>query len=491
METAMKTMLWVNVAVVVWLVVGGATPLAPRATAGDAPAGAQPEKDKADANVRKLFVATEGSDTAGDGSQAKPWKTIQHAADTMKPGDALTVLAGKYDERVRVKTSGREGSPIVYAAEGKVTLKGFTVNASWITIKGFEITDTDDHWKEGVGIYVEGSHCVIEGNYVYFCTEAGIFLMAFDGKETGTADCVVRGNRLYKNPLGIRVCGRNHLIEGNEIWYPIQHHPKSTRNGAADAINFFGSGHVFRKNYIHDLRYGVPEVKDAHIDCFQTWKGTNFEAAHDIVFEQNFCEALTSQATHENGHGFMLASAHHLTIRNNIVLAFAGINTGGGNTHDLTVVNNLFICDPSFLKPNFNHDPRGVGLENSPNATVMNNIFYNQPAHAIYVTGTSKEGLKAGHNLVYRPDGQKPRGSPNPDDLWQVDPQFVDPAKNDFHLREGSPAIDAGAVLAEVKDDYDGHPRPPEAKPDIGPFEYQKGRKAAGDKADPRPPTPR
>jgi hypothetical protein len=357
-------------------------------------------------------------------------------------------------------------------------MRGFTVQADWVTLRGFGITDTADHWKEGWGICVEGSHCLIENNHVWFATSGGIMLWADVAAKAALAEatshCIVRGNRLERNAMvGVAVHGRNHLIENNEVCASIQHHPahKVPRQGAdADGMRFFGAGHVFRGNYIHDIKFGPPENVDPHIDGFQTWSGKNYEAASNVLFERNIVELLVSQRVRENGHGFMLQGCRDLLIRNNIIKAFGGVNTGAGNTRNITIVNNLFISDLGFP---LDRHPCGVGLEDSPGAIVMNNIFYQHPSHTVYVSaGGDKTGQRIGHNLVFRSDGGKPLGSPRPGDLWQVDPKFADPARGDFHLRPGSAAIDGGAAVKQASDDFDGNRRPAGKGFDIGPFEY-------------------
>jgi hypothetical protein len=72
----------------------------------------------------------------------------------------------------------------------------------------------------------------------------------------------------------------------------------------------------------------------------------------------------------------------------------------------------------------------------------------------------------------------------------KADPLFVnpsvDPAVADFHLKAGSPAIDAGTTVGAPAIDFDGNPRPAGAGIDIGAYEYGAGsavRPAHADRA--------
>jgi len=428
------------------------------------------------AGGNNYYVATTGSDSNA-GTELQPWRTIQKAANTMTAGDTVIVFSGNFDERVHVSISGSSGAPITYLAEGTVTMKGFTVRADYVTIRGFEIADTDFDWTDGVGIFVEGSYCIIEDNYVHDSANEGIKIFANPGEETTRTDCQVRSNRLYRNTIaGIEINGRNHLVESNEIWGTIQYNPKWPDHPSwvdADGMRFFGSWHLIRKNYIHDITFDDPENVDPHIDCFQTWGDAQSEAGHNIIFEQNRCKVLESQAPNENGTAFMLAGARNLIIRNNILQVFHHVNTGSGGNSNLIIVNNTLTSDLAFPLENY---PEGVSLDNCPNSTVKNNIFYDLPAHIIRVIGTSTLGLNVGRNLAYRSDGQPLWGSPYTNDLWGVDPLFIDAANDNFHLQPSSPAIDVGYYLGSlVSEDFDGIFRPQRINYDIGAFEYFEG----------------
>ncbi len=409
--------------------------------------------------------ARTGSDLNA-GSAAAPWRTIQKAADTVVAGSIIHVQPGRYQERVRITRPGRAGAPLVFQAEGTARVQGFTILADDITVRGFEITGTEDLWDDGVGIFVHARRCRLEDNNVRHAIRGGILLFGEPG-ESSSAECVVRNNRLFGNGLmGIEIHGNNHLVEDNEIWGTIQYHPgwvNPPRWVDADGIRFFGQGHEIRGNYIHGITYDDPQNRNPHIDCFQTWG-----PAVDIVFEANRCEALEYRGPDEQGKGFMIESraglVQDIVIRNNIILAFNQVTILDGRR--IQIVNNTFVSDLDFDVP----AQVGIGLFRARRITIKNNIFYDIARPHLAADATSEASLDAGHNNVYRSDGRPLAGSSSGDDLWAVDPGFVDADARDFRLRLTSPVIDAGAEV-DVAADFAGTPRPRGGGYDIGAFE--------------------
>src|SRR4030042_1982301 len=371
-----------------------------------------------------------------------------------------------------------------------VKTKGFDVNANYTTIKGFNITATDDYWDDGVGIFAQGHHNIIENNYIYYSVMGGIELYADPANPNKTSYCIVRNNKLNRNGMiGIDVAGRNNLIEGNEVWDTIQHHPGHAGNESwldADGMHFFGSGHVYRKNYIHDIKWEEPWNVNPHTDCFQTWSATGFEASSNILFEQNYCDITTAikwgqgwqiePATDGSGTG----RSRNLTMRNNIIKVFRELNANG--VDGITVVGNTFLNDPSFIAyPN----QGGIGCSNCTNVVVKNNILYDMINHPICFHNTGYEQVQVGGNLEYRSDGQSLwtndewchyNATMRARALWGVNPQFVNVGAKDYHLQASSPDINAGLSLGTLlTNDYENNARPQGAGYDIGAFEYQGG----------------
>ena len=94
------------------------------------------------ARAAEFHVSTAGND-ANPGTPAAPLRTIQHGADLAQPGDAITVHAGTYRERINPPRGGHSDTQrIVYqAAPGeKVEIKGSEVVKNWVKAQ-------DDVWK--------------------------------------------------------------------------------------------------------------------------------------------------------------------------------------------------------------------------------------------------------------------------------------------------------------------------------------------------------
>jgi len=401
----------------------------------------------------------------------------------MVAGDNVTVSAGDYStQRVNITNSGVSGSPITYSVQGQVVMKGFVITANYVTIDGFEVTNSDIY-QPGITI-TGGSYNLIENNNIHDNKHSGIWFLTSTATGTNltTHDNIIRHNNIHHNNwVGIYVSGRNNIIEDNSITHETQNMPGAQQGPDPDGIWFFGQGHIIRRNYIYPGRFPVggnnPDyVSDAHIDCFQTYSNNEWsEQAANILFEQNYCDNLQFQDDYEKGQGWMMeGGANHITIRNNIVRAYRGINTNGGTG---TEANYLYIYNNTFINNlSFPAQPNVAELPNPTYSVIENNIFYDMHNATLDISGDTT-GLVIDYNLSYNSDGSQPVFGYYiaPHELNGVNPQFVNPAVNDYHLQPTSPVINAGITLSNVTNDYDGNSRPQGAGYDIGAYEYASG----------------
>src|SRR2546427_12298046 len=407
------------------------------------------------------YVAPTGSDSNA-GPSASPWRTIQKAANTLNGGDTVIVNAGTYNERVQVITSGGPGNFLTFQGQGTVLMQGFNIQANYVKVTGFEITNTPGTSPTdrigGTGFYLSGSNIEVSNNYVHQSTSSGIYI------TSSTSNSTVSGNRIaYAVECAIYINGNNNLVVSNDI-----SHTRSVSGSGADGVRFFGSGNIVRKNYIHDIMTSDSPGQSPYIKALMTWgPATNY------VFEQNLIDKHSSQP-----EGFALEGSIQpvgdIIIRNNVFITRGTVYNPDVNAGDGGLVTNVTIVNNTMVAVN---GPAEYSIWLFPNlrgAVVKNNATYDRGNVSIpYIqVDSGASGVDIGFNSISKSDGQAPKGSPYPGDLWMVNPQFVNLATGNFHLQPGSPLIDKGTTLSQVTNDYDGVARPQGSAYDIGAFEY-------------------
>jgi hypothetical protein len=178
-------------------------------------------------SARTYFVATNGSD-ANPGTQARPWRTIQKAANTVPPGSTVEIRGGTYHERVVVRVSGAPGA--------------------WITFRNHD-----------------GEHVRIDGGG----------LGPFDGiaglsrsTRAATSRCAASSSRTSTTfadsfvPAGVFVTGTAHHIDLRDL----DVHDIQTKSADAHGIAVYGTSGdrpihdvVIDGNTVHDNRLGSSE----------------------------------------------------------------------------------------------------------------------------------------------------------------------------------------------------------------------------------------
>jgi len=412
------------------------------------------------------YVSPSGSDLNGGRSRLTAWATVQKAAGTMLAGDLVMVAAGTYDALVNVTASGTASYPITFQAGrgAQPVVQGFQIAANYIKVIGFEITNHNATAPAGFGIYLIGSNDYIANNYIHDLYFEGAMISGDgDPNSAGTSNNTLINNRFVRCEMAAaQIEGRNNLVQGNDVSYTRQYPAGGpVRAGAdADAFRFFGSGHIFRANRIHDIPWGTAENPNPHTDCFQTWG-----PAAKVIIERNFCAWPRTAPTFDNEVAMISSDAGAttgITLRNNLFVRMRqGINVNGAQ--GVAVLNNNFS---GILQ-------EGVILSQSPSARITNNIFDNVGSgQDSYVCADAASGtsLQVATNDQFVAGGTPGTYCGNPPHLT-LDPLFNNAAALDFHLHSNSPLIGLGTTLAQVTNDYYGTARA--AGNDIGAIEYR------------------
>ena len=387
-----------------------------------------------------FYVATTGNNS-NPGTQAAPWRTIQHAADTARAGSTVNVRGGIYEELVSINASGNasdgfitfrsypDETAILEAAHftpdernGVLTIR----NQSYVRIKGFEIRNfrTAEHQLAPLGINVigAGSHIELLKNNVHHIEQN------FEGRDAPGHGA---------NGFGIAVYGTDAktpitdlIIDGNEV-----HHLKT---GSSESLVVNGNVTNFRitHNVVHDnnnigvvsgnLVYNITSRGNPAYRNDESSDGIYVDGGTRILIEQN--------VIHDVDFGIELASEHkdratsYVTARSNLVYHChtAGVSIGGyaperGHTDHSTVVNNTL----------YENDTSGTGSGefqmqwNMADNVFANNIVYAGPRCLFTVIKSQVDKNRPpaviDHNLYYCASGEHlARGLRHGDGIRQI-----------------------------------------------------------------------
>jgi len=183
----------------------------------------------------RLFVSVRGSDRAR-GDRAHPFRTIQHAANRVKPGQTIVVTPGTYDEDVTLARSGTPKAPVRLTAAGSVRplLTGrLKVTASNAVVSGFSFEGRTPTNPKDVAVYISGGRRVeLDRNEIRDAAQSGVFV------GEGAIGVRITRNWIHDNGLtgldhgiyfenGTGGVIANNLIERNSFGFGIQLYPNA------------------------------------------------------------------------------------------------------------------------------------------------------------------------------------------------------------------------------------------------------------------------
>lgn len=473
------------------------------------------------------YVSTTGSDS-NPGTRTAPWRTIQHAADTARAGSTVNVRRGVYEELVSINVSGNASDGFItfrsYPGETAVLdAQHFTPdgrqgvltihNQSYVRIEGFEIRNfhTAEHQLAPLGINVigSGSHIELLHNNVHHIQQTfqgrdapgrggngfGIAVYGTDAK-TPITDLVIDGNEVHHLKTG---SSESLVVNGNVTNFRITHNIVHDNNNIG--IDVIGFEHTAPDPAVDQARDGVVSENLVYNITSRGNPAYRQDESSDGIYVDGGTRILIERnVVHNVDFGIELASEHkdratsYIIARNNLIYRThtAGVSIGGyaperGHTEHCTVINNTLYQD----------DTSGTGTGelqmqwNMSDNIFANNIVYAGPRCLISLTKSKvdKEHPPAiiDYNLYYCDAGSKAStwksvsGSVTGFDKYVsatgndthshfLNPHFVNPVANDFHLRPGSPVLAAGEIddLPVGAIDLAGSPRVNSAKIDIG-----------------------
>jgi hypothetical protein len=390
-----------------------------------------------------LWVKNGGDDSLDGLTQATAWATLGHAADVVNPGDTVHVLDGSY-QGFDLRRSGTAGNPITFVAASPQVL----------------VTADNPDTPDGINVE-DAAYVVIDGFTVNDRTRAGIRVAV--SQFVTVENCHTGHNGTWGIFSGF---ADDFTIQDNEAHHSQTQHGIYVSNTCVNPI--------VRRNLIHDNAGAGIHMNG---DVSQGGAGviTNALVERNVIYGNGTAGAS----------GINMDGVQQSRIQNNLLfdnhasgVSLYRIDASAGASGNLVVDNTIVNASDSRWCVNINTGSTGN--------TVRNNILYNEhPFHgAITIDASSRPGFTSDHNAVISRFSTD--GGDTVIDLasWQAlgydagsfvatpAQLFVNPG-TDFHLLQGSPAVDAGSAVGAPSDDLDGNPRPVGAAIDIGAYEVQ------------------
>jgi len=396
------------------------------------------------------WISPKGRDLEQDGGRTNPSATLQYAADHVKAGDCVHVLDGDYGG-FYLSNGGTDLAPIRFIAEGKA------------------VRITQRNSKTPDGINIEGAdHVVVEGFVIDGMPRAGIRLT--HSKQSVVRRIHADHNRSWGIFTSFCV---DILIEDNTASNSVKEHGIYVSNS--------GDRPVIRKNHVFGNRQAGIHVN-----------GDQNQGGDGLISEA----LIEGNVIHDNGlggaSGINCDGVQKSVIRNNLLynnhsngVSLYRIDGAAGSTGN-RVINNT-IVQPSKSR-------WAVNIKNqSTKNLVVNNILINKgPRGSINVATDSLSGLISDYNIVdgrFSPDdGERimslgtwnaATGLDSHSQVSKPEFLFIDEPSADHHLRNGSPAIDAGDGALAPRGDIEATARPVGPRPDIGAYEAKEGMAGA------------
>jgi len=392
-----------------------------------------------------------------NGTENAPWKDLvkQVYSKSLKGGDRILLKPGYYGHLSIYKKNNESEVQIISTVKHKAIFAKIDIRDSdYWTVDGVKVQldkNTPEKARNLVDLETGSAHVRFINSYVSSSSntegwtpeewnkkvKSGIFSRA-DPVDISHNDIRVVNDAITAMKGAATVVGN------------------SISDFIGDGLRGLGSNSLYEGNIVKNCH----KVSGNHLDGFQSWSmdgnwNVGVSVVKDVVLRGNiFIANETDQNSPKcdmQGIGMFDGMFENWVIENNIVVVdhWHGLSVYGAK--NVKILNNT-VFDPNRRKPG----PAWIRLSNHKNGTKsQGNLVANNLASSFQFPDG---GVLQLQNQIIR----------NPYAI------FADPENQNYRLKEGARAIDAGMEGVGPKVDFYGNPRPSGEKIDVGAAEFQK-----------------
>ncbi len=387
---------------------------------------------------------------------------LQNAINNVQGGDIISLLTGNFGN---LTISGKNNSSFVtiraYTGATPVFTRIDIHNSSYWILDGVDIKPRYNGGADGTNaVNLDGSYLTIKNcniNYsddILGWTASDWLARTGNGIEMDGTNLNVLDNTITVVDHGIGSGASNSLVSGNLIV-----------NFRGDGIRGLGDDMIYEYNTIKNSY----DVDDNHDDGFQSWSygsgGVGTGVVKNVVLRGNtiinFEDPNQPFKGELQGVGLFDGMFENWVVENNLVIVnhWHGISFYGAI--NCKIINNTVVDNDNTPEP----DPWIMVTDHKNGAPSSGVIVRNNIATDLSFSG----GVTEDHNLEIT--------------MNQASTYFVNPSggTGDYHLKNTSPAIDAGSNAGVPNIDKDGITRPQGSGFDIGCYEYTSAASVEGE----------
>jgi len=392
-----------------------------------------------------------------NGTLSEPWSTLEavfKAGKVFLPGDIIYLMTGHHGYPT-ITGNNPDYVTVRPWTNEKPTLRAINLSfAKKWKLYGLTVSpETAPLFSKQTLISVSSnsSYNIIDSCFIYSVmnitawTESDWLDKACNGISVSGIKNIIRKNRMQNVNFALQVSGDSCLAEDNII-----------ENFMSDGIRGLGDYCTYQYNQVKNCF----KINDNHDDGFQSWSvgpdGVGTGTVYGVILRGNIFISYT-----DPGQPYKAT--------------FQGIGCFDGMFEDWIVENNVVITDMW----------HGLSLYGAVNCKIVNNTVVKNPINAFTMTPwigiyNHKNGTASTENIIRNNIASSYNnmyGSTVDHNATTTDyaAYFTDYSSFDLHLKQGSPAIDAGSPEDAPGLDLEKNPRPSGNGFDLGAYEFMNG----------------